>query len=144
MPRSTRLRVDLNHYPDPPGRNIFTPTDLPIGIAGQAYTCQLGAANSVAPLAFTIQIGSLPTGLTITPRGLISGTPLQSGSFSLLIKCADTDTPSEVIWRAFLLSIAAPTISISPSSLPSASVGIPYSQTVAASGGIATYAYSVS
>lgn len=143
MWRSTRLRADLNQNNETPGRNIFTPTDLPLGVAGQPYTVQLGATNSVLPLAFTILIGTLPTGLAITPHGLISGTPTVSGSFSLLIQCTDTDSPSETVWRTYLLSIAAPTITLNPTSLPSASVGVPYSQSVAASGGISPYTYAV-
>lgn len=143
MWRSTRLRADLNRYNETPGRNLFTPADLPLGIAGQSYSVQLGANNSVLPLAFTILIGALPTGLSITPHGLISGTPTVSGGFSLLIQCTDTDIPSETVWRTYLLSIAAPTITLNPTSLPPASVGVSYSQSVVASGGIAPYTYAV-
>jgi large repetitive protein len=39
--------------------------------------------------------------------------------------------------------VACPTITISPATLPSASFGIPYSQTISASGGTAPYTFTV-
>ncbi|RDL47479.1 hypothetical protein BLJAPNOD_06319 [Ensifer sp. M14] len=41
------------------------------------------------------------------------------------------------------ITVSAPTIAISPSSLPSATIGTAYSQTISASGGTASYSYAI-
>jgi large repetitive protein len=45
--------------------------------------------------------------------------------------------------QAYTLTAAAPTISLTPTSLPSPTLGVAYSRTLSASGGIALYTYSI-
>lgn len=68
---------------------------LPMPTLGVAYSAQLQGRDGVAPYRFTIPADSyLPTGLTMSPSGLISGVPsaLTPGAFSVLVRDARGQT----------------------------------------------------
>lgn len=58
---------------------------------GSSYSFQLQASTGAAGggLTYTVQSGSLPTGLTLSSSGLISGTPTSNGAFSFTVRVAD-------------------------------------------------------
>jgi hypothetical protein len=45
----------------------------------------LGVAGGVKPYTFSLSSGSLPTGLTLSPSGVVSGTPSGAGSKSFSV-----------------------------------------------------------
>jgi hypothetical protein len=57
----------------------------PAAQVGVAYNFQLTAAGASSPYTFTLSTGSLPTGLTLSSSGLISGTPTVAGTSSFTI-----------------------------------------------------------
>lgn len=63
---------------------ITTPSRLPIGIVGTAYS-QVIAANSVTTPGFSVTGGVLPAGLSLSPEGLLAGTPTQAGYFTFTV-----------------------------------------------------------
>ncbi|WP_408663715.1 putative Ig domain-containing protein [Jatrophihabitans sp.] len=81
---------------------VASPLDLPpiadqTAVVGQPYQYQVSASFGVKPYTFSAGIG-LPAGLTITPDGLISGTPTTAGRYLVSIRVTDnvgaTDTRS--------------------------------------------------
>ena len=64
-------------------------TALPKGREGSAYTAQLTATGGDASRGYSFVLSSgsnpLPVGLALASNGLISGTPKQSGSFSISV-----------------------------------------------------------
>lgn len=60
---------------------------LPNAVQGVAYSFQLNASGGIAP--YTWAATGLPSGLTCSASGLISGTPSASGSFNVSITCTD-------------------------------------------------------
>ncbi|MEO6392428.1 MAG: choice-of-anchor Q domain-containing protein, partial [Pyrinomonadaceae bacterium] len=69
-----------------------------------------GAANEMlAPMQFSVAPagGSLPPGLTLSPGGLLSGTPTASGTFTFVIKAIDTDGAAGV--QQYTMTIMVPT-----------------------------------
>lgn len=77
--------------------------------------------------------------------GRISGTPVCTpGTYSFTLQAQDQN--SCVGTRAYTLTVNVPTITLSPSSLPNATAGVAYHQTIpfSASGGTAPYTYLVS
>ncbi|MFO1493715.1 MAG: putative Ig domain-containing protein [Lysobacterales bacterium] len=121
---------------------VLAPTTLPGANAGQAYSQTLSASGGAAPYGYALTAGALPPGLTLSPSGLLSGTPSASGSYGVTITATDAHGPSGS--QSYTLGVAVPTLSLQPTSLPDGIGGTPYSQTLVASGGIAPYTYALS
>lgn len=85
------------------------PPTLPDGNPGAPYSQQLTATNGHAPYTFTIDSGSLPTGLTMTLAGLISGTPTTSGAFPFVVKAVDSGNPNKQATKSYTITIDMPT-----------------------------------
>ncbi|MBW8355015.1 MAG: autotransporter domain-containing protein [Pseudomonas sp.] len=82
----------------------ITPTTLPDGTQGAAYSQTLSATGGTAPYTYAISAGSLPAGLSLnTSTGVISGTPSASGTNNLTVTA--TDANSATGSRAYSLVI---------------------------------------
>lgn len=64
--------------------------NLPDGVVGQPYSVQCSAVGGVPPYVWTAT--GLPAGLTMTPGGLLSGTPTVSGTVSITLSVTDSGT----------------------------------------------------
>ncbi len=92
---------------------IQTPggTTLPAALVGLPYSATLQASGGKPPLTWILAPGSaLPMGLTLSPGGVISGTPTASGSFTFTAKVSDS-TPGtpQTASQAFSLQVNART-----------------------------------
>ncbi|HTZ59687.1 MAG TPA: Ig domain-containing protein [Acidobacteriaceae bacterium] len=65
---------------------------LPAAQAGVAYTASLQSSGGVAPYSWTITSGSLPSGLTLSSNGSITGATTQSGAFPFSAKVTDASS----------------------------------------------------
>ncbi len=120
----------------------ITDARLPNARQGDVYSHQLATADGAAPYRFDLLQGSaLPRGLTISPAGLISGTPLEAGQFAFTV--TSIDAQNFTASAALTLTVAAPRLSISTTSLPAPAVGQSYRQGLTAIGGVPPYQYSV-
>jgi large repetitive protein len=60
------------------------------GEVGVAYPpITLSATGGVAPYTWTVPVGSLPGGLTLSPDGVVSGTPTANGYFAFSVQVLD-------------------------------------------------------
>ena len=124
----------------------LAPSTVPAATVGTAYSQSVTAANGGAPYTYAISAGALPAGLSLnTATGALSGTPTAGGVFNFTVRATDSSTGSGPYSgaRAYSLTVAAPTISIAPSTLPVPTVGVAYSQGITATGGTAAYSYAV-
>lgn len=121
----------------------MSPASLPTGAVGNAYSQNLLAFGGTAPYTFSFS-GVLPSGITLTPTGLVSGTPLAAGSYTFSVMVTDSSTGNGPHTASIsqTLVIAPPSVSLSPT-LPDATVGQPYAQMISASGGLPPYAFSL-
>lgn len=121
-----------------------SPATIVQGIQGIAYSQTFTASGGVAPYTFS-HTGSLPTGLTLSSSGVLSGTPSASGTFNFTIAAADSSAPTAMTGsRAYTLVVAAstaPALTITPASLTNATRGVSYTATLVPGGGTAPYAF---
>ncbi|PPT45886.1 autotransporter outer membrane beta-barrel domain-containing protein [Xanthomonas arboricola] len=130
------------------GPNLVLPAStLPAGTAGQAYSAAITpATGGTAPYSYALTGGVLPAGVVVdAATGALSGTPTVAGTFNFTLTVSDsTPSPAAQASRSYTLTIAAPVVVIAPTTLPAATRGTAYSQTLSASGGTAPYTYAVS
>ena len=120
----------------------LSPTTLSTPTVGTAYSQTVTASGSTASYTYSIGSGALPAGLTLSSAGVISGTPTSSNAATFSIVA--TDSYNCTGSRSYTVTPVCPTITVSPGTLPSGSVGTAYSQTLTASGGTAGYTFAVS
>ncbi|MEJ0021860.1 MAG: putative Ig domain-containing protein [Candidatus Doudnabacteria bacterium] len=86
----------------------FATTSLPLGIVGQAYNNQIMAAGGNGSYTFTLTSGSLPSGLTLSATGLLSGTPIGTANNNISIMAADSTGNSATANFTLTVNNAAP------------------------------------
>jgi N,N-dimethylformamidase beta subunit-like protein/F5/8 type C domain-containing protein/putative Ig domain-containing protein len=86
----------------------ITTTTLPPATVGVAYNASLAATGGTPPYRWSIASGSLPLGLSLSSNGTISGTPLQSGSFSFTVRVTDSSSPAGTATQPLTLSVGLP------------------------------------
>ncbi|MCK4817634.1 putative Ig domain-containing protein, partial [bacterium] len=124
------------------------PDSLDDGKAGVGYGGEtLRVIGGEGPYSWSLYEGSLPFGMTLSPGGLISGTPKEAGEFTFTAKV--TDFSGETDTQKFTLFIQLPnpiTIEMKPKPAPN---GIKYSNyspnvSFTANGGILPYSWNLS
>jgi Putative Ig domain len=123
--------------------SITTNSTLPSGVEGTSYSQTLAATGGTAPYTWALATGSLPDGLSVSPSGIIGGTPTANGSFNLTIRATDSGTPPQTTQKAFSLTIATALSITTGSTLPPGIVGTSYSQTLTAANGTAPYTWTL-
>lgn len=123
---------------------ITTPA-LPEGITGTTYpTVSLAAVNGTGPYTWALYSGSLPAGLSLSPGGVLSGTPTSAAAYTPVIQVTDSLGKSST--RLLVLTVMVPNLNprILTASLPNSMAGIEYSATLAANNGTAPYTWTLS
>ncbi|GAA4424744.1 beta strand repeat-containing protein [Acidovorax lacteus] len=120
-----------------------TPGTLPALTAGAAFSQTLSSSGGLAPYTYTLQSGVLPPGLTLTPGGVLSGTPTQRGAYSFSVRSTDATTPTaQFADKGYTGTVANPTLTLATPS-GTAIQGVAFSQTLATTGGVAPYVYQL-
>jgi hypothetical protein len=119
----------------------ITNTPLQGGTVGQPYNQTLQVTGGFAPFAWSVPPGSLPQGLSLSPAGVISGTPLAPGTSNFTVTVSDTFNQSDT--QDFSITISGVLEITTTSPLPSAKEGNAYSTTLQRSGGVAPFTWSV-
>ena len=118
---------------------------VPVATTGTPYRLVMTANLSDAK-TWSIADGALPSGMALDPAsGVISGTPMATGSFSFTVLAAINEQQSDT--KALAIIVREPLVVIFPE-LETRSgmrihweVGVPFSAQVVASGGTGTYAW---
>ncbi len=69
----------------------FTPSPLPNTTVGSTYNQTIAASGGVSPYYYSVVIGSLPPGLTLSSSGTLSGTPTTAGPHTFTITALDAN-----------------------------------------------------
>jgi large repetitive protein len=115
-----------------------TPTQ---GTVGSPYSFSFGGITGNPAPSFTMTPATVAGGITVSSVGVLSGTPTTAGSFPITVTAANGVAPDAV--KSLTLVIAPPVLHVTTVSLPAARVGVVYSTTVAAAGGVTPYHWSI-
>ncbi len=94
-------------------RNIVQPVSDPTpaasvlanGTEQLPYSATLTAPGALQTPQFSIASGSLPTGITLSPTGVLSGTPTVTGTFNFSVAGSDPSIAACAFNRAFTIDI---------------------------------------
>lgn len=89
------------------------------------------AVGGQPPKTFSIVGGALPTGLTMTPAGVVSGAPTVAGPFTFTLLVQDSQAIPATAMKTFVWTV----IEILPVTLPDATLSTPYAQALTETGG---------
>lgn len=117
-----------------------TPSNLPIAVGGAPYNVVLQTTGGTAPYSYAFASGALPPGTAFSSSGKFLGTPSVAGTYPLGIRV--TDNTGAFVTKSYTLTVVAPTIVITPATVPKAVVGLPYRQVLSSSGS-SGYTYSL-
>ncbi len=120
----------------------ITTTSLANGIVGTAYSATLQGTGGVGTLAWSLGSGSLPTGLSLSGGGAISGTPTAAGASTFTVKATDQAPTPLSATQQLTLTVESP-LSVTTTSLPNGLFGAHYSAALVATGGTPPYSWSV-
>ncbi len=122
---------------------ITSTSPLTNGTLNTPYIATFTATGGTAPYNWSVASGNLPSGLTLTSTGVLSGTPAASGSYSFTIRATDSAASPQTTTAPFLLQIDVGTLAVATTALPSGNVGSAYVFQLTASGGVPPYAWSL-
>lgn len=114
------------------------PVTAPEATINEAYALQLGSVNGTGAVTWAVSSGSLPAGMTLdTSKGLLSGTPTQSGTYTFTVKA--TDSASTPNTASLPLTLQVGPLTIATTSLPNGGVGQAYSQAITMANGTSPF-----
>jgi hypothetical protein len=87
---------------------ITTPAGaLPNALYKVAYSQPLTVSGGTVPIAWSIASGHLPTGMSLSTSGVISGSPTALGTFSFTVKATDSGAPQQTASASFTIAVAS-------------------------------------
>jgi len=120
----------------------FAGVPLPNGAVGEPYKEVIVVTGGLQPYTYTVT-GSLPPGLSMDSSGVVSGTPTMMGTSSFVVTVADSQTPIQARnFQSFSITIN-PQLTLPVATLSNATIGVAYSGTITASGGVMPYTYAL-
>ena len=119
-----------------------TTVALPQAVLGKTYSESLTGTGGTGTYTWSVTSGSLPPGFTLSPDGVLTGTPSAVGTTSFKLQMVNSGPPYQSVVKTFSLPVIdAP--AVSTSSLPGATIGALYTQTLTAVFGTAPYTWSL-
>ncbi|MCW1309937.1 MAG: Ig domain-containing protein, partial [Candidatus Nanoarchaeia archaeon] len=117
---SVSYTLVVSSGPTPPQPLTITTTSLPSGLLGVSYSYTLQASGGTTPYSWSAT--GLPSGLSCSSSGQISGTPTQSGTFTVSVTVTDSASPANTATKSLKLTIGS---RISGLRTPSLDTGLP-------------------
>lgn len=122
----------------------FTPPGTLQAVVGVPFSTTLAAAGGTSPYTWSVASGSLPPGLTLSPSGVISGTPQAEGASTFSAEVTDSSTPTAIVGsESVTVQVAPRTPTITTTTLPAGRVGNAYSLTLGEALGVEPLVWSL-
>ena len=147
--QSATASLSITISPASPAPLTITTTSLPSGVATSPYpSTTLQAAGGVPPYTWALASGSsLPAGLSLSTAGVLSGTPAAASSGPLTFIVTDSSTTPNTAQASLTLTISGGGggggLTLTTTSLPAATLNTAYSTTLAVTGGVAPYTFTL-
>ena len=124
---------------------ITTPNALPVATINQAYSVQLTATGGSLPYFWRVQVGGNPSvRFTVSGSGLLSGTPTSADLGVVTFAMQVTDAGGVTVTKQLSVTVlATQPLAMTTTAFTPGVVGIPYSLTLAATGGTPPYKWDV-
>ena len=123
---------------------VITTTTVPDAIIQVVYSTTLAATGGITPYKWTLDSGTLPPGLSLSTDGVISGTPTALGAYPFTVKVTDSEVVPQTQTLALTINVSVPApLQITTTTLPNGTINTLYSQTLAATGGVPPYTWSL-
>ena len=122
------------------GQLLVTTPTLPAGEVAQSYSSAITTSGGSGAVTFSVSSGALPTGLTLSSTGMLSGTSTNTGTSSFTVTA--TDAVGRSVSRSYTVTIA-PAFAITTSRLNDALIGVAYSQSLSGAGGVTPYSWEI-
>jgi hypothetical protein len=91
----------------------ITTISLPNATVGTAYSATLTATGGTPPYVWSLAAGSLPSGLTLSSSGILSGTPSTTDLINFTVQAKDSSTSPQAATQSQSITInASPSTSI--------------------------------
>ncbi len=97
------------------GTFAIATTTAPFGIVGNPYGTTLTTTNGTAPFTWTLFGGTMPTGLTLSPAGTVTGTPGANGNFTPTFTVRDSTGKTAIGSVAFAVHARTDRVSVDSS-----------------------------
>jgi hypothetical protein len=110
-PEFQRWHDFLNALPGPPLPLVFSSSQGGVAMSapnGSTINITLSATGGTAPYSWSIISGTLPSGVTLSSSGVLSGTSTQTGTQAITVQATDATGGSAT--QQFTLTVAAPAI----------------------------------
>ncbi|ATB51245.1 putative Ig domain-containing protein [Corallococcus macrosporus] len=114
---------------------------LPTASVAQAYRSSLSATGGTPAYSWRVAQGALPTGLSLSTLGELTGTPLSAGTASFDAEVRDSR--GRTARATFQLEVLDAGLQVATSALADAYVGEDYAAQLDASGGTAPYTWAL-
>lgn len=90
-----------------PATLTVSPTTFPTATYGQSYSQTLTTSGGTAPYTYSITVGSLPSGVTLSSGGALAGEPIEAGTKNLTVRVTDSAPTPNTKDTALALTVAA-------------------------------------
>lgn len=95
---------------------MFKPLVLPDGLSNVSYEQPLTVSGGAGPFEFTHLAGSLPPGVSLSPSGVLSGTPTTAGTYHFMVLATDTSSGCGSV-HDYTLTVESSPVTLGPSAL---------------------------
>jgi len=106
----------------------ITTASLANEVVGKAFSTQLTLTGGVAPYTWSVAGGALPTGVTLSAAGVLSGSPAASGFYSFTAQVKDTEPSPQVATKVLTFTVYN-ALAITTTTLPGGSLHNVYATT---------------
>lgn len=122
---------------------VVANSSVPVAVINKPYNFTLTANGGVGPYNWSIVSGNLPSGISMSSSGVISGTTTQTGDNDFTVQVTDSQKPIAAVATGALKLTSNLPLAFKTTSLKLAAINVPYQFAIQATGGAAPYGWKL-